>query len=70
MYPIKDEQKNFLVASQTTVNRPLGDTKLDNLITHHFTRCLVWQEKEPGNENDHIIQRQTEEAYDFKLLNH
>lgn len=68
VYPIKDESQRFLVASQTTVNRPLGSTRIITQPPHHFTRNTVCQEKDPNDKNDHIVQKESVEGYDFKLL--
>lgn len=61
----------FLIATQTTVNRPLlGDVEARTVPqpVHHFTRCELRQSKDVDDDTDHIIQHETIEGYDFALI--
>jgi len=68
IYPLRGESGGFLIATQTTVNRPLGDERIIPKPVHHFTRCELRQSKDVDDDSDHIIQNETIEGYDFALI--
>lgn len=53
-YPIRGKN-DFIVTSQTTINRPLGPGRNIQLPEFHFKQTEAKQWKEDGEERDHIV---------------
>lgn len=67
VFPLKSSS-GYIVATQTTVNRPLTNKKLITLPSYHFTRSECMQRKDVDDERDHIIQNEVLEGFEMKLL--
>merc|ERR1712168_282269 len=67
VYPLKSGD-GFLVATQTTVNRPLGENRTVAIPAPYFTRSHVMQFKDTDDDSDHIISDEVLEAYHLSLF--
>jgi len=67
VYPLKSGN-GYVLATQTTVNRPLGEGR--NLVAPapHFTRAEIKQFRDTDDDSDHIIQEEIIEGYHLKML--
>lgn len=69
VYQLKGAGEDHVIVTQTTVNRPLGNSSnLIRLPAHHFLRNEVKQYKDVDDERDHVIQEEQMEGFEFKLL--
>jgi len=67
VYPLKSGD-GFLVATQTTVNRPLGENRVVSIPAPYLTRSHVMQFKDTDDDSDHIISDEVLEAYHLSLF--
>merc|ERR1712080_437728 len=58
----------YVLATQTTVNRPLGEGRNVTAPEPHFTRADIKQYKDTDDDSDHIIQDEIAETYHLSLL--
>ena len=58
----------YVIATQTTVNRPLGKGRSVPVPAPHFTRAELKQYRDTDDDSDHIIQDEILEAYHLSLL--
>jgi len=58
----------YVLATQTTVNRPLGEGRNVTAPEPHFTRAEIKQYKDTDDDSDHIIQDEIAETYHLSLL--
>jgi len=69
VFPTKDD-KGYVLATQTTVNRPLGEGRNVTAPVPHFTRAQIKQYKDTDDDSDHIIQDEIVEGYHLSLFDH
>merc|ERR1712080_539217 len=67
VFPMKSG-KGYVLATQTTVNRPLGEGRNVALPEPHFTRAEIKQFVDTDDDSDHIIQEEILEGYHLKML--
>jgi len=67
VYPLKDG-KGYAIATQTTVNRPLGEGRNITVPSPYFTRTEVKQFRDTDDDSDHIIQDEVAEGYHLSLF--
>ena len=58
----------FVIATQTTVNRPLGEGRILQAPAPHFVRSELKQFRDTDDDSDHIIQDEILEAYHLSLM--
>jgi len=68
LFPLKQNKGDFIVATQITVNRPLGNTNKIFVPGHHFSRGEIKQFKDGCDKTDHVIQEVAMEGYGHKFL--
>ena len=56
------------MATQTTVNKPLGKDRNIPAVAPHFIRAEVKQAKDTGDNRDHIVQDEIVEGYQVALF--
>jgi len=66
VFPLKDGEE-YLLATQTTVNRPLGKKRNISLPPPHFTRSEIKQSKDTDN-SDHVVQDELIEGFHLSLM--
>lgn len=67
VFPLKGSD-GFVVATQTTVNRPLVQYRTIKPQSFHFTRNELLHTMEVDEEGDHVIQQELIEAFEMKLF--
>jgi hypothetical protein len=68
VYPLKNAPDQYVIATQTTVNRPLGEGRKVDVPEPHFARVEMKQFKDIDDDSDHIIQDEIQEAYHLSLM--
>jgi len=68
LFPLLDSKDDFIVATQITVNRPLGCTNKLSVPGHHFSRGEIKQTKDNCDKSDHVVQEVVVEGYGHKFL--
>merc|ERR1711881_697394 len=68
LFPLKQNKGEFIVATQITVNRPLGCANHISIPQHHFSRGEIKQFKDACDKSDHVIQEVVMEAYGHMFL--
>jgi hypothetical protein len=68
VFPLKGGGEDFIVATQTTVNRPLVKWNSVKPQVFHFTRNELMHTMEVDEEHQHIIQQELLEAFEMKLF--
>jgi len=67
VYPLKSGP-GYVIATQTTVNRPLGEDRMIAIPNPHFVRDEIVQRKDVDDDTDHIIQEEIVQAYHMSLF--
>jgi len=67
VFPLKSGP-GYVLATQTTVNRPLGEGRNVAAPEPYMSRADIKQFKDIDDDSDHIIQDEVVEAYHLKLL--
>jgi len=67
VYPLK-AGSGYVIATQTTVNRPLGEGRTLAAPAPHFVRAEHKQFRDTDDDSDHIIQDEIQEAYHLSLM--
>jgi len=63
LFPLKHRSGEFIVATQITVNRPLGCTSTITIPPHHFSRGEIKQYTDACDNTDHVVQEVAMEGY-------
>lgn len=69
VFPGKQDSSSYIIATQTTVNRPLGEGRKIPVPAPHFIRSEIKQFRDIDDDSDHIVQDIAMEAYRLSLLN-
>jgi len=67
VYPLKDSS-GYMIATQTTVNRPLGEGRNVPVPAPHFARSEIKQFRDTDDNSDHIIQDEISQAFHLSLF--
>ena len=65
---MKGDSGGYIVAEQTTVNRPLSKGRNIAIPAPHFTRTEIKQYTDNDDDSDHIIQKEISEGFQLSLL--
>ena len=68
VYTKKGDDGGFVVATQITIHRPLGEGKNIPTVVPHFIRAEAKQGKEADDDTDHIIQEESVEGFQVSML--
>jgi len=70
VYPLKEAGGEYIVATQTTINRPISKGKNVTVPLPHFTRTEIKQSRHSGDDSDHVIQEEVTQGYQQSLLDY
>ena len=65
---MKGAAGGYIVAEQTTVNRPIGKERNVAAPAPHFTRAQIKQSTDTDDDSDHILQEEIIEGYQNSLI--
>ena len=68
LFPLTANKEEFVVATQITVNRPLGCPNKLSLPGHHFSRGEIKQSRDSCDMSDHVVHEVVVEGYGHQFL--